>query len=175
LQWQVTVASCRTRARHGTTAAITTNTMATSSFAFAPHPDCMLLLEKLPSKKIICPAVLLPLEEEIAPEISWTWDERSRRSSGSIDIEHPILRTCKQLRHESGRNLFRREYLQPQSRPVPRRVARPPGCTGSRQRVGCVDFPPRLRRRKYLRSPYHTWSGLNLGSMFKWISTSCLG
>jgi hypothetical protein len=80
--------------------------MATFSFSFAPQPDCM-LFEKLPAEireGIIRLAVVE--DDMIEPDTIYTWNERTCRSSGRIEIEHPLLRTCKQLRQESAEIFF---------------------------------------------------------------------
>jgi hypothetical protein len=82
--------------------------MAEVSFPFAPQPDCM-LLEMLPlavREKIIRLAVIHWEDFVIDPKIYTSWDDGSSRSSGRIEIEHPLLKTCKQLRHESAGIFF---------------------------------------------------------------------
>jgi hypothetical protein len=82
--------------------------MATFSFPFAPQPDCM-LLEMLPlavREKIIRLAVIDWEDSAISPKIYTSWDDGSSRSSGRIEIEHPLLKTCKQLRQESAKIFF---------------------------------------------------------------------
>jgi hypothetical protein len=79
--------------------------MAEFSFPFSPQPGSMLL--QLPyaiRQRIIRLAVVDGSEDgdDIRPEVGWSWNEGSSRTSGCIEMEHPIMKTCKQLRHESA-------------------------------------------------------------------------
>jgi hypothetical protein len=83
--------------------------MATFSFPSAATQSDSMLLTKLPREmlvRIIRLAVVDEEDDDITPIITYTWDRRSRRSSGRIEIEHPILQTCKQLRRESAKIFF---------------------------------------------------------------------
>jgi hypothetical protein len=83
--------------------------MAEFSFPFSPQPGSMLL--QLPfaiREKIIRLAVVEYLEKP--PEITYEWNDE--RSLGRVEIEHPILKTCKQLRRESAKIFFLENHFE---------------------------------------------------------------
>lgn len=80
--------------------------MAEFHFPFAPQPDCPLL--ELPSaiRQEIIRLTIVEHEEEITPVREINYDPTSGTSSGRIEMEHDIMKTCKQLRRESAKTLM---------------------------------------------------------------------
>jgi hypothetical protein len=74
----------------------------TPSLTFAPQPNCM-LFQKLPGElrnEIIRLAVVE--ESEIKPKVSRSFNALTGKSTAELEIEHPLMQTCKQLRQESA-------------------------------------------------------------------------
>jgi hypothetical protein len=73
----------------------------TFSLTFAPQPEYM-LFKKLPGElrnEIIRLAVVE--DTEIKPKVIRTYDETASHWTAKLELEHPLMQTCKQLRHES--------------------------------------------------------------------------
>jgi hypothetical protein len=78
----------------------------TFSLTFAPQPNCM-LLNKLPGElrnEIIRLAVVE--DEEIKPKVSRSYDDTTSYGTAKLELDHALMRTCKQLRQESAEIYF---------------------------------------------------------------------
>jgi hypothetical protein len=78
----------------------------TFSLTFAPQPDCM-LFQKLPGElrnEIIRLAVVE--DTEVKPKVIRPNDEATSHWTAKLELEHPLMQTCKQLRQESTEIYF---------------------------------------------------------------------
>jgi len=78
----------------------------TFSLTFAPQPECM-LFQKLPGElrnEIIRLAVVE--DAEIKPKVIRNNDKSTSHWTAKLELEHPLMQTCKQLRQESAEIFF---------------------------------------------------------------------
>lgn len=95
-----------TQAMASTSVSVPQPSAETPSLTFAPQPNCM-LFQKLPGElrnEIIRLAVVE--ESEIKPKVSRSFNALTGKSTANLEIEHPLMQTCKQLRQESAEIYF---------------------------------------------------------------------